>query len=497
MFMKTRIILLTLLLCFTVKVSAQDGYTVVKDSIQSNVLKQNRKISIFLPEGYDASAGNKYPVLYVLDADGRDQHTVPTARFLFVNGKMPKAIIVGVFNIDRNHDFLPDSSQAAPTGGGADNFLQFFKTELMPYINKNYKAEPFNVLIGHSFGGVFVMHALLNDPDLFDAYIAIDPSFWYKNEMQVKAAKNEFRNAKNWDKPIFISGRDSSGMRGMGITSMQDVLKSSAPAALKWKIVSYENEDHGSVPFKSVYDGLRYIFDAGSNFLVFPQSGIIPKGSSVYAIIQNNNPNLHYTTDGSEPTASSPVCKDQIEITKPCTLKVKSVISNYKNMPSVTRIFSEGDYMSGLKTVKNLKQGLKYSYYEGVWDSVPDFSKLKPIKKGTTENLDLNFALKKDSFAVQFEGYLHITKKDIYYLWVVSDDGSRVYLNNELFFNNDGLHSADNPVVREVPLNPGYYPIRIDYFEKTGDQVITLGTATVGEKTTALPLPKEMLLYKE
>ena len=494
--MKIKIILLTLALFLSVKVSSQDGYTLKKDSIQSDVLKQNRKISIFLPEGYDAKDA-KFPVLYVLDADGRDQHAIPTARFLFVNGKMPKAIIVGVFNIDRNHDFLPDSSQAATTGGGADNFLQFFKKELIPYVNKNFKAEPFNVLIGHSFGGVFVMHALLNDPDLFDAYIAIDPSFWYKNEMQVKSAQNEFTKAKNWNKPIFISGRDGSGMKGMGITSMEKVLKSSAPAGLKWKIVAYPNEDHGSVPFKSVYDGLRFIFDAGGNFMVFPLAAILPKGTSTFAIIANINPNLRYTLDGTEPTVNSPVCKEQIEIKKPCTLKVKSISSNYKNIPTVTRIFSEGDYMNGEASVENLKQGLKYSYYEGVWDSVPDFSKLTPKKAGTTETLDLNFTLKKDSFGVQFEGYLHITKKDLYDLWVTSDDGAKVYLNNQLLFDNDGLHSADIPVVKAIPLNPGYYPLRIDYFERTGGESVTLGTATVGKKMKALPLPKEMLFYKE
>jgi predicted alpha/beta superfamily hydrolase len=494
--MKTKIILLALLLCFTLKVSSQDGYTVIKDSLQSDVLKQNRKISIFLPEGYEAKDA-KFPVLYVLDADGRDQHIVPTARFLFVNNKMPKAIVVGVFNIDRNHDFLPDSSQAATTGGGADNFVQFFRKELIPYINKNFKTEPFNVLIGHSYGGVFVMQALLNDPDLFDAYIAIDPSFWYKKEMQVKSAQIEFQKNKNWNKPIFISGRDGEGMKGMGITSMEKLLKTSAPTGLKWKVVAYSNEDHGSVPFKSTYDGLRYIFDTGGNFTVFPMAGILPKGTTSYAFVQNLNPNLRYTTDGTEPTINSPLCKQKIEIKKPCTLKVKSVASNYKNIPAVTCIFSEGEYMNGQQSSDNLKPGLKYSYYEGVWDSVPDFSKLTPKKTGITDKLDLSFALKQDSFGVQFEGYLHITKKDLYYLWIVSDDGSKTYLNNTLLFDNDGLHSADNPVVKLVPLNPGYYPIRIDYFERTGEQSVTLGSVTGKKKLQPLPIPKEMLFYKE
>jgi hypothetical protein len=262
-------------------------------------------------------------------------------------------------------------------------------------------------------------------------------------------------------------------------------------------VVAYPNEDHGSVPFKSVYDGLRYIFDTGGNFTVFPMAGILPKGTKTYALIQNINPSLRYTTDGTEPTVKSPLCKQKIEITKPCTLTVKSVSSNYKNIPGVTRVFSAGEYMNGLQNVGNLKPGLKYSYFEGVWDSVPDFSKLTPKKQGTTDKLDLSFALKKDSFGVQFEGYLHITKKDLYYLWIVSDDGSRTYLNNQLLFDNDGLHSADNPVVKVLPLNPGYYPVRIDFFEKTGGEAITLGTVTGGKNMQAVPLPKEMLFYKE
>jgi predicted alpha/beta superfamily hydrolase len=493
--MKSRIIFLTLLTFLFLKVSSQDGYTVQKDSLQSQILNQKRRLNIFLPDGYDAKDA-RFPVIYVLDADGRDQHIVPTARFLFVNGKMPKAIIVGVFNIDRNHDFLPDSSRSATTGGGADNFLQFFKKELIPYIDTNFKTENFKVLIGHSFGGVFVMHALLNDPDLFNAYISIDPSFWYKNQMQVTSAQIEFMKLKNWNKPVFITGREG-GMINMGITSMEKVLKSSAPKGLKWKVVEYPNEDHGSVPFKSAYDGLRFIFESGGNFTVLPHAGILPKGTSAYAIVQNLNSSIRYTIDGTEPTISSPLCKEKIEITKPCTLKVKSVGSNYKDTPSIVRVFSAGEYLNGEQIVENIKPGIKYSYFEGVWDSVPDFSRLTPVKSGISQNIDLEFALKRDSFGVQFNGYLHITTKDLYYLWITSDDGAKAYLNNQLLFDNDGLHSADNPVVKVIPLNPGYYPIRIDYFERTGNESITLGTVTGRKSLQPIPIPKEMLFYKE
>ena len=494
--MKIKIIILAALSFLSLRAFPQDGYTVRHDSIKSEILKQSRKIDIFIPDGYDAK-NVKFPVIYVLDADGRDQHIVPTARFLFMNNKMPRAIVVGVMNIDRNHDFLPDSSSSAKSGGGADNFVSFFRNELVPYVDKNFKTENFRILVGHSYGGLFAMHCLLTDPELFDAYMAIDPSFWYKNQMQVKSAAAEFQKSKNWKRSIFITGREGDGMKSMGINAMEKVLKGSAPKDLSWKITSYRNEDHGSVTFKSAYDGLRYIFNGSESFAVYPMSGIIPEGTSAFALIQGNNPGLRYTTDGTEPGIKSSVCKDKIIINKPCTLKIKNVFTKYGNAPVVTRIFSPGTYLNGTDNTADLKPGLKYSYYEGVWDSVPDYSKLTPKKTGVNESTDLGFALKRDSFGVRFEGYLHITKKDLYYLWVTSDDGAKVYFNNELFLNNDGLHSADNPVVKVLPLNPGYYPLRIDYFERTGDQSLNIGYVTGTKELKPVPFTKDAFFIRE
>ncbi len=492
--MKIKLLTTTVFLIAALSAHAQEGFLLQKDSVKSAVLGQNRMLDIYLPDGYNRS-DDRFPVIYVLDAPGRDQHIVPTAKFLLDNNKMPQAIIVGVPNMDRNHDFLPDSSKAAPTGGGAGNFLRFFREELIPYIDGKFRTNPFRVLIGHSYGGVFVMHALLNDPDLFEAYLAIDPSFWYKDKMQVKSAQSDLAKGKNWKKILFITGREGSGMKDMGIDAMEKVLKASAPQQLTWKVTAYASEDHGSVTFKSAYDGLRFIFDSGGSYSVMPLTGILPKGEWSYAYILNNNSNLRYTTDGTEPTEKSPKCPDKIKITKPCTLKVKSVTGKYYAAPPVTRVFSEGKFLDGIASAENLKPGLKYSYYEGVWDSLPDFTGLSVKKSGVSENTDFSFVMRKDSFAVQFDGYLHITKKDLYDLWITSDDGSKLWLNNELILSNDGLHAASMPVVALLPLNPGYYPITIRYFEKNGDESFTLGT--VKNDQTAMPVPKEMFFHKE
>ena len=99
--MKSAIVTLMACFCLVINAFAQDGYMMKRDSLQSVVLNQNRLLSVFLPEGYE-SGNEKYPVIYVLDADGRCQHTVPAARFLFLNNKMPKAIVVGGFNLRNN-----------------------------------------------------------------------------------------------------------------------------------------------------------------------------------------------------------------------------------------------------------------------------------------------------------------------------------------------------------------------------------------------------------
>jgi predicted alpha/beta superfamily hydrolase len=492
--MKKTLQLLALLFCSITSSTAQDGFTLKHDSLQSAILNQSRKVAIYLPEGYDSGV-NKFPVIYVLDGDGRDQHIVPTTRFLFLSGKMPKAIIVGVMNVDRNHDFLADSTQGTPTGGGADCFMLFFKKELIPYIDKNFRTEPYKVLIGHSYGGLFAMHTLLNEPDLFDAYIAIDPSIWYKNLIFLKSAETEFLKAKNWNRSVFIAGREGGGMDEMGITPLEKLMNASAPKELNWKIAAYANEDHGSVTFKSAYDGLRYIFDSGGSLRVFPDAGTVPEGMSFDVYLWNINSDMRYTTDGTEPTPESPQCQSKIQLTGGCTLKIKNVTKKYKNYPTSTFYFRQDKFLQGLESVKNLKPGLKYEYFEGGWDSLPDFSRLIPVKRGISGSIDLSPAVRQDSFALRFEGYLHVTEKELYNLWITSDDGSELYLNNQKILNNDGIHGAELPKVFVVPLTPGYYPITIKYFNKKGDKSIAAGMIKGKENPSPVPFSRESLFH--
>ena len=107
-------------------------------------------------------------MLYLTDAERQFGHTVTTVEFLSRNGRMPPMIVVGLFNTDRTRDLTPykdkEDDAQLPTAGGADRFLQFVETELMPWVERQYRTQKFRAFAGHSFGGLFAMHALATGP---------------------------------------------------------------------------------------------------------------------------------------------------------------------------------------------------------------------------------------------------------------------------------------------------------------------------------------------
>lgn len=491
-----KIVLLILMISSAVLAKAQSGYRQVPDSLFSAILQQNRRLEIFIPDGYD-TLKTGLPVIYVLDAEGRDQHIVPTIRFLNQNNKMPQALIVGVKNIDRNHDFLSDSTKGAPTGGGADKFMSFFEKELFDYIDRHYRTEPYRVLIGHSYGGLFAAYALLKKPDLFDAFIAMDPSFWYNNNKILEYAADAFKQQRNWERILFITAREGEGMVEMGIPQVEKYLSSSAPPELRWKIAAYPFEDHGSVTFKSAYDGLRYIFDSGGSVKVMPQSGIIPDGATFTVYPQATNPDLRYTTDGTEPVIGSQVCSQKLTLTGPCTLTIRDVAKKYKNYPSVSASFRGGDYLENKVPPAGLKPGLKYSLYAGAFDSMPPLRKSRALKTGVSQSIDPEVAGGRDSFALRFDGYLLVKEQSLYDLWIVSDANAAVYINGIPVLRSTGPQAEGSPEVVILPLKAGYYPIVVTCYGKKGCRALKVGLLKEGEQPDPAPLKTEDLFHQE
>jgi hypothetical protein len=117
--------------------------------------------------------------------------------------------------------------------------------------------------------------------------------------------------------------------------------------------------------------------------------------------------------------------------------------------------------------------GLTYDYYEGIWDTVPDFQKLTPNKSGRTYDIGLELIPhREDNFGVRISGFITLSEGE-YTFYLKSDDGSKLYVDGRLLVNNDGLHGA-RELAGKVRLTGEKHAVEIRYFERDGDQSLSV-----------------------
>ncbi len=226
--------------------------------IHSKVLDEDRTMLIYLPHSYDFS-NNSYPVMYLLDGAAHFHHTSGIVQFMSTRGLMPEMIVVAVNNVDRTRDFSPTHIEKWPTTGGAEKFMSFLSDELIPYIDKNFRTQPYKILTGHSFGGEFAVYALLNKPEVFDAYIAISPYLMYDDDFIVKEAKTKLKaDYKNGVQFYMTIGNEPKYFEALA--SFENIIENKSPKGFEFTYIKMEGESHGSIPHLSIYHGLEWIF---------------------------------------------------------------------------------------------------------------------------------------------------------------------------------------------------------------------------------------------
>ena len=127
------------------------------------------------------------------------------------------------------------------------------------------------------------------------------------------------------------------------------------------------------------------------------------------------------------------------------------------------------------ETYANSDNGILLKYYQGNWDRIPDFSALIPDEEHLVPSIDLGeFSPRSlNYFGLTFESYLEINSDGEYTFELTSDDGSKLYINDEILIDNDGLHGS---VAKQstIFLEEGFYPIKVEYFEKDRGQTLGL-----------------------
>lgn len=129
------------------------------------------------------------------------------------------------------------------------------------------------------------------------------------------------------------------------------------------------------------------------------------------------------------------------------------------------------DIASYLLNDLDIASGLQYAVYEGSWDKLPDFGKLTPKEVGDASAFDVGVVKRKDNFALRFDGTIKLDKDGDYLFLIGSDDGSRLWIDEKLVIDNDGIHPFQQKR-KKVKMTAGIHTVAVEYFEQGGEEVL-------------------------
>lgn len=207
---------------------------------------------------------------------------------------------------------------------------------------------------------------------------------------------------------------------------------------------------------------------------------------------EGGNVDIRYTLDGSAPTTQSLLYKSPIVLTETTIITARS----FRNGKPISGTLQKTFWKKDAKPSTNLgglAPGLQYLYFEGEWEKMPDFNRMKALKTGTVKNFDLSAknALG-ERYGFEFRGFIKVPETAVYYFSTTSDDGSTLLIDNELLVDNDGLHGSKN-IRGMVPLQAGNHEIIVKYFQGTGGEELKVKWGS--DKSGEQPIPDGVLFH--
>ena len=234
--------------------------------VESKALNEDRRISVYKP----ATVSGPLSTIYLLDGEWNFEVTKGILDLFIRWSRIPSNVaLISVHNQGkRTLDMTPiEDDQRFPGSGGADAFLKFFSTELIPFVEMEIGASSDRLIIGHSFGGLFALYAIGEQPDLFDGAITISPSTWYGNNYLTSTSAKEKVKALNESTYVLISSGEFDRGNVASNKAYYDWLKASNPG-LDLHYAKYDGRNHFTNVLTSTDEGL-------TNYYPGPEQGPI------------------------------------------------------------------------------------------------------------------------------------------------------------------------------------------------------------------------------
>jgi uncharacterized protein len=234
-------------------------------TINSKALNETRRINVYLPPGYKESAEARLPVLYMPDGGMAEDflHVAGLVQVSVGNGTMRPFLLVGIENTERRRDMTgptqnEDDKKIAPRVGGSEAFRRFIRDELMPQVKRRYRTTDEKAIVGESLAGLFVVETFLLEPDLFDTYIAFDPSLWWNSQKLVSDTAERLRAHPKLTKTLYLAS--SSEDRADATQRFADVLRKNAPSGVQWYYERMPDEKHLTIYHPAALKAFRVVF---------------------------------------------------------------------------------------------------------------------------------------------------------------------------------------------------------------------------------------------
>jgi len=238
-------------------------------TLQSEILSEVRRINVYAPPPYAQSPDTRLPVLYMPDGGMAEDflHIAGLIQVSVGNGTMRPFLLVGIENTERRRDLTgptqsADDKKIAPRVGGSAAFRRFIRSELMPIVNTRYRTTPETAIMGESLAGLFVVETLFVEPDLFDTYIAFDPSLWWNNKELLEKAGSRSGASGKQQRTLYLASSDEKDL-SLLTQQLADRLRKNAPADLRLHYEPMPQETHATIYHPAALQALRRLFKPG------------------------------------------------------------------------------------------------------------------------------------------------------------------------------------------------------------------------------------------
>ena len=201
-------------------------------------------------------------------------------------------------------------------------------------------------------------------------------------------------------------------------------------------------------------------------------------------LLADKGTDIYYTTDGSDPS------RNTLKYTGPFVLRQPAIVKAIALTPgdgsgtinSAINALSVKVYEWKQATaIKRAQPGINYKYYEPPAQTEINFGSIDgtPKESGIADRISLSMKKRKDRFAFEFSGYIKVEKDGIYTFYAESDDGSKLFIDDELTVDNGGYHGTVEKDGK-VALKKGFHKIKILYFDGGGGNALKISLKTDG-----------------